>query len=156
MIGNPRLRLFLDANVLTAGMVSSWGLDKAALSLCAARVCRLVLAAVVRDEVEENLLVHAQRLVPPAAEQLIGDCHRLIQLTAPQIVSYPDLELVRKSWDLVRHEAGVPVILSALAAQPDWVLTHNVRHFTPRVAERTGLRIATPLEFFQTLSSALR
>jgi len=156
MIGNPRLRLFLDSNVLTAGIVSSWGLDKAALSLCAARVCRLVLAAVVRDEVEENLLVHAQRLVPRAAEQLIEDYHRLIQLTAPQIVQYPDVELVRKSRDLVRHEADVPVILSALAAQPDWVLTHNVRHFTPRVAERTGLRIATPLGFFQTLSSALR
>ena len=156
MIGNPRLRLFLDSNVLTAGIVSSWGLDKAALSLCAARVCRLVLAEVVRDEVEENLLVHAQRLVPQAAGQLIGDYHRLIQLTAPQIVPYPDHELVRKSRRLVRHEADVPVILSALAAQPDWVLTHNVRHFTPRVAERTGLRIATPLGFFQTLSSSLR
>jgi hypothetical protein len=54
-----RIRLFLDSNVLTGGM---WGLDKAALPLCAARLCRLVLADVVRDEVEENLLLHAVRL----------------------------------------------------------------------------------------------
>jgi len=30
-----RARLFLDSNVLTAGIVSTWGLDKAVLSLCA-------------------------------------------------------------------------------------------------------------------------
>jgi hypothetical protein len=39
-----------------AGIVSSWGLDKAVLSLCAAN--RLVLAELVRDEVEEALLNH--------------------------------------------------------------------------------------------------
>jgi predicted nucleic acid-binding protein len=49
-----RIRLFLDSNVLTGGIVSPWGLDKATLSLCAAKVCRLVLAEAVRDEVEEN------------------------------------------------------------------------------------------------------
>jgi len=57
-----RIRPFLDSNVLTGGIVSLWGLDKATLSLCAAKVCRLVLAEVVRDEVEENLLLHAERL----------------------------------------------------------------------------------------------
>ena len=51
-----RVRLFLDANVLTAGIVSAWGLDKAVLSLCAARICRLVLAEAALEELEENLL----------------------------------------------------------------------------------------------------
>jgi hypothetical protein len=46
-----------DSNVLTAGILSTWGLDKAVLSLCAARICRLVLAEAVREEVEENLLI---------------------------------------------------------------------------------------------------
>lgn len=156
MTGSRPLRLFLDSNVLTAGIVSAWGLDKAVLSLCAARVCRLVLAEVVRDEVEENLLVHAERLIPEAAEQVIEDYHRLIKLTAPQMVSYPEADLVRESRRLMRHEADIPVILSAVTAKPDWVLTHNTRHFTPSVAKRTGLRIATPLEFFRTLSSSLR
>ena len=34
--------------------MSPWGLDKATLSLCAAKVCKLVLAEMVRDEVEET------------------------------------------------------------------------------------------------------
>jgi len=81
--GQTRIRLFLDSNVLTGGIVSSWGLDKATLSLCAARVCRLVLAAVVRDEVEENLLLHAERLPSLDADQLIEDYRRLIKLSNP-------------------------------------------------------------------------
>ncbi|HEV2989752.1 MAG TPA: hypothetical protein VG759_15015 [Candidatus Angelobacter sp.] len=57
MISQSRIWLFLDSNILTGGIVARWGLDKAVLSLCAAKVCKLVLAEVVRDEVEENLLI---------------------------------------------------------------------------------------------------
>ena len=59
------------------------GLDKAALSLCAARLCKLVLAEVVRDEVEENLLLHAERLATLEADELIEHYHRLVTLTGP-------------------------------------------------------------------------
>jgi predicted nucleic acid-binding protein len=154
--GQRKIRLFLDSNVLTGGIVSPWGLDKATLSLCAARVCRLVLAEVVRDEVEENLLLHAQRLPALDADQLIDDYRRLIKLTNPQFVPYPDEDLVRSSRHLIRHASDVPVALSAMASKPDWLLTHNTKHFTKTVAERTGLRIATPAEFFRALSTLFR
>lgn len=151
-----RIRLFLDSNVLTGGIVSSWGLDKAVLSLCAAKVCRLVLAEAVRDEVEENLLLHSGRLMLPEAEQLLEDYHRLIRLTSPERVPYPAASLVRANRSLIRHEADVPILLSAMASKPDWLLSHNTKHFTSAVAERTGLRIATPAQFFRTLSSLLQ
>ena len=153
MTGQRKIRLFLDSNVLTGGIVSPWGLDKATLSLCAARVCRLVLAEVVRDEVEENLLLHAQRLPALDADQLIEDYRRLIKLTNPELVPYPDEDLVRSSRHLIRHAADVPVVLLAMASKPDWLLTHNIKHFTKTVAERTRLRIATPAEFFRALST---
>jgi hypothetical protein len=60
---------------------------------------------------------------------------------------------LRGAYCLARHTTDVPVLLSALASRPDWLLTHNIKHFTPTVAERTGLKIATPKGFFQTLSS---
>lgn len=156
MTSHKRIRLFLDSNVLTGGIVSPWGLDKAALSLCAARVCKLVLAEVVRDEVEENLLLHAERLPSSEADELIEHYRRLIKLTKPELVSYPNEDLVRLNRDLIRHAADVPVLLSAMASKPDWLLTHNTRHFTQAVAQRTGVRIATPALFFRTLSSLLR
>lgn len=156
MKGQPRIRLFLDSNVLTGGILSKWGLDKAALSLCASRLCRLVLAEVVRDEVEQNLLLQAERLTNLEADELVEQYQRLIKLTSPEMVSYPDTGLVRRSRGLISHEADVPVLLSAIASKPDWLLTHNTKHFTQAVAKRTGLRIATPAEFFRTLSSLLR
>ena len=153
MTSQRRIRLFLDSNVLTGGTVSTWGLDKATLSLCAAKVCKLVLAEVVRDEVEENLLLHAERLPSLDADQLIEDYRRLIKLTNPELVPYPNKHLVTSSRNLIRHEADVPVLISAIASKPDWLLTHNTKHFTKAVAQRTSLRIATPAEFFRTLSA---
>ena len=139
-----------------AGIASRWGLDKAVLSLCAARLCKLVLAEVVRDEVEENLLLHAERLPSAQVEKLINQYRRLIKLTHPELVPYPRADLVRSSHHLVRHAADVPVLLSAMASKPGWLLTHNTKHFTQAVAKRTRLHIATPAEFFRTLSSLLR
>jgi predicted nucleic acid-binding protein len=150
-----RIRLFLDSNVITGGIVSPWGLDKAALSLCAARLCRLVLAEVVKDEVEENLLLHAGRLPSLEADKLIEQYRRLIKLTKPEVIPYPDTSLVRSSRYLIRHEADVPILLSAISSRPDWLLTHNTKHFTQAVAKRAGVRIATPAEFFRALSSSL-
>ncbi len=156
MTSQRRIRLFLDSNVLTGGIVSPWGLDKAVLSLCAARVCRLLLAEVVRDEVEEKLLLHAGRMSAKDADHLIDDYHRLLQLIRPELVPYPGRDLVFSNRHLIRHAADVPVLLSAMACKPDWLLTHNTKHFTRAVGERCELRIATPEHFFRTLAALLR
>lgn len=156
MTRRRRIRLFLDSNVLTGGIVSQWGLDKAALSLCASGISRLVLAEVVREEVEENLLLHAGRLRPADADQLIEDYRRLITLSGPETVPYPEADRVRANRHLIRHAADVPVLLSALDSRPDWLLTHNTKHFNEMVAKRTGLRISTPSGFFRTFADLLR
>lgn len=156
MTAQPKLRLFLDSNVLLGGMVAEWGLDKAVLSLCAARIARLVLAEAVRDEVEENLRFHAFSLRIVRANRLIENYRRLIALTDPELIPYPGVDVVRANRSLIRHEADVPVLLSAIAAKPDWLLTNNTRHFTEAVARRTGLRIAAPSRFFKTLASLFR
>jgi hypothetical protein len=151
-----RPRLFLDSNVLMGGFVAQWGLDKAVLSICSARICRLVLAEAVRVEVERNLALHAQRLALTDADGPIEAYRRFILLSDPELVPFPALEAVRASRHLIRHEPDIPVLLSAMVAKPDWVLTNNTEHFTPSVAQRAGLRIATPVEFFRTLSSLIR
>jgi predicted nucleic acid-binding protein len=149
-----KIRLFLDSNVITGGMVSTWGLDKAILSVCAAKICRLVLAEAVRDEVDFNLLQHAEMLPRTRAEQLLSDYQWLMTLCEPEMIPYPDQIAVRTSRWLIRHEADVPVLLSAIHCKPDWLLT-NTKHFDQTVANRTGLRIATPAEFFRALSALL-
>jgi hypothetical protein len=100
-------------------------------------------------------LLHAERLPALEADDLV-EHYRLVKLTDPGIVPYPAEALVQSSRHLIRHAADVPILLSAMASKPDWLLTHNAKHFTQAVAKRTGLRIATPAEFFRTLSSLLR
>ena len=164
MSQGKRVRLFLDSNVLTGGILSPWGLDKAVLSLCAARICRLVLAEAVREEVEENLLVRlcdgesegeSGKVESGDADRVLSQYARLIALMKPEVVPYPDQAEVKAARHLIRHASDVPVLLSAIASRPDWLLTHNTKHFTPAVARRTGLRIATPVDFFQALSKTL-
>jgi predicted nucleic acid-binding protein len=154
--GGHQVRLFLDSNVLMAGIVSAWGLDGATLSLCASQVCRLVLAEVVRDEVEENLVSHTAGIPAGDANRLLDAYGRLIKLAKPDSVPYPSLASVRSSRHLICREADVPVLLSAIASRPDWLLTHNTRHFTNAVARRCSVRIATPAEFFRQLSLPFR
>jgi hypothetical protein len=149
------LRLFLDSNVLTGGMVARWGLDKAVLSLCAARICRLVLAEAVREEVEQNLWLHAAGLDAAGAQQLLDDYAGLIRMARPEIVPDPAEKDVLAARRLIAHAADVPVLLSAMNAKPDWLLTHNTKHFTPQVAKRTGLRIGSPADFFHQLSQGI-
>jgi len=146
------LRLFLDSNVLTGGIVARWGLDRAVLSLCAARLCRLVLAEAVREEVETNLLLHAGGLEEDPAQQTLDDYIKLIRLARPHIIPYPRKADVLAARRLIAHEADVPVLLSAIQGRPDWLLTHNRKHFTPQVARRTGLRIGSPADFFRAFS----
>lgn len=148
------LRLFLDSNVLVGGMISPWGMDKAVLALCAAGICRLVLAEAVRDEVEEAILSRTSGFSPAEAKRLVEDWRSLIALTEPEVVPYPSVERVRSNLHLIRHLADVPVLLSAMDWQPDWLLTHNAKHFTQAVARRAGVKIATPIELFRALSAS--
>jgi len=155
MSASRRPRLFLDSNVLTAGILLRWGVDKAVLSLCAAGICRLVLADVVKEEVEESLLLRLARRPEAEASAGLEDYAQLMKLMRPERVPYPARQQVLSARHLIRHEADVPVLLSAIASRPDWLLTNNVKHFTAAVALRTGLRIARPVDFFRVLSRSL-
>ena len=153
MTQGARLRLFLDSNVLAGGILAPWGLDKAVLSMCAARICRMVLADVVRQEVEAALLHRAAAFGEKQAREVVDSYLKLVRLARPEIVPAPLEAQVARSRLLIRHEADVPVLLSAMRSRPDWLLTHNREHSTTAVARRTRLRIATPAEFFRTLAA---
>jgi hypothetical protein len=51
----------------------------------------------------------------------------------------------------VRHENDMASIVAAVLARPDWVLSTNTKHWNQDVAARTGLHIATPLDFLEHL-----
>jgi predicted nucleic acid-binding protein len=143
-------RLFLDSGVLLEGLLSPWSSSRVILILSRRRVFKIVLAEYVRGEVEANLLDLLSRN-PKLADETIDTYDQLLRLLNPEPVSLPTKEEIRRHRHLIRHEADVPVLVSALKARPDWVLTTNKRHFTKQVALRTQLNIVSPQEFLKSI-----
>jgi hypothetical protein len=113
-------------------------------------VFKIILAEYVRGEVEDNLL---QLLVanPRLANDTINAYSTLLRLINPEFIPLPTKQEVDRHRHLIRHQADVPVLVSALKSSPDWFLTTNTRHFTKQVALRTQLKIFTPQEFITSI-----
>ncbi|SRR6266571_4116568 len=143
--------LFLDSNILLEGMRSRWGLSKAVLSLCAARIHQLVLARHVISEVEGALLVVLQGESADEASELLADYFTFIDKAQPVIVPLAAIDEITAAARIIHHLNDAPVLAAAINARPEWLLTNNTEHFTAAVAQRTGLRIATPYLFFRAI-----
>ena len=141
-------RLFLDSNVLIKGFVQPWSFDRVILKYCAARLHQLVYAEAVKIEVERLLRNYADR---HGTELLLIDYNKFIKLAQPEPIPYPTEAEVICARSLIRHAADVPVLVSPIQAAPDWLITNNTEHFTPGVAAKTGLRIASPQQLVREI-----
>lgn len=146
--GNPAIlpRVFLDSGVLLEGLLAPWSASRAVLVLSRRRVFKIILAKYVQGEVEENLL---ELLATDArlGNEIINVYATLLRLLDPEYVALPSKQEVERHRHLIRHQADVPVLVSAIKAAPDWFLTTNTRHFNKQVAQRTQLKISTPQDF---------
>jgi predicted nucleic acid-binding protein len=146
--GNPAIlpRVFLDSGVLLEGLLAPWSASRAVLVLSRRRVFKIILAKYVQGEVEENLL---ELLAADArvGNEIINVYATLLRLLDPEYVALPSKQEVERHRHLIRHQADVPVLVSAIKAALDWLLTTNTRHFNKQVAQRTQLKISTPQDF---------
>lgn len=133
------------------GLYAPWSVSRAILIHARRGLFTIILAEYVRREVEENLL-KPLAANPRVANETIDTYATLLRLLKPETVPLPTLEEITRSRHLIRHQADVPVLVSALKASPDWLLTTNTHHFTAQVATRTGLKISTPQVFLQSLT----
>ena len=143
-------RVFLDSGVLLEGLLAPWSASRAVVVLARRRVFKIILAEYVRGEAEDNLpqlLSSDSRL----ANDTINAYSTLLRLIDPEFIPLPPKQEVDRHRHLIRHQADVPVLVSALKAAPDWFLTTNTRHFTRQVALRTQLKILTPQDFITSI-----
>jgi predicted nucleic acid-binding protein len=105
-----------------------------------------VLSPYVEIEVERALLDRFAR-DPVEGSRLLDEYALALSLLAPERTERISPEEFTAHRALIRHVNDVPVLVTAIKARPDWLVTANTEHFTPEVAARTGLRIVTPREF---------
>lgn len=133
-----KVNLFLDSSALFAGVVSPNG---------AARV--LLLLAETEEiymTVSEQVIVETERAIARKLPHLIDDFRSAVFFSRARIVPSPSGEEVETKLSLISHPPDVPILVAAMKARVDYLVTLNRKHFieNPAVARRSGLRIGTP------------
>lgn len=153
-------RIFLDSGVITQGCVAAWGSAKAVLILATFRKrFTVVLGEDVEREVQDAVLRYDQRYANeriasdyiPVSYALAGWLSRvhIERWTSPSRGEI--LDQAPRLLPAIRHVNDLPIVVTALHAKPDWVISANQEHWNPQLAERTGLRIVSPTEFLHNL-----
>jgi hypothetical protein len=108
------------------------------LILAEARRVALTISQQVVTETERALARKAPRALP--------DYRELLRRSVLRIVRDPTVSQVATQAGIISHQADVPIVVAAMDARVDFLVTLNRRHFLddPGVAERSGLRIGTP------------
>jgi predicted nucleic acid-binding protein len=148
-------RVFPDSNVLVEGLFSPWSASRAILIMARVKLFRLVLSPYVEKEIERALLGRLN-IDYEAGSRLIDDYAMALELIDPERLDEISIEEFKAHRHLIRHGNDVPVLVTAIKAKPDWLVTANVEHFDEDVALRTGLRIVTPHGFLRQIGIRFR
>ena len=142
-----KLRLFLDASVIIAGIASLTGASGIILSLCEAGQVQAVVSEAVLDECQRNL----QRKLP----EMMPRFQRVMEALKLEVVPYPSLERVRRC-EVIIHRKDAHILAAAIEARPDYLITLDVTHFLkdPSVGQKSGLRIVSPGDFLNEVIRA--
>lgn len=130
--------MFLGSSALFAGVASSTGVARARLLLAEAEQITIT--------VSEQVITETERARGSLLPRALGYYREALRSTGLRIVHDPSAEEVQASEDIVAHVADVPIIVAAMKADVDYLVTFNRRHFIddPAVTARAGVPIGTP------------
>ena len=132
-------RVFLDTNVLIAGLASRTEASSAILDLGEAEEIRIVIS--------QHVLIEADRVFFAKFPHLSVQFRTFIKNLAPLLIDDPKPQAVQEAHKVI--ELGDAPILAAVKSQKmDYLVTLNTKHFkTPQVRNYLTTPIVTPGEF---------
>lgn len=139
-------RIFADSSVLIAGADSQSGASNAVIVMAEIGLYKLVVTRQVLDECEHNL-----RKKLPAGLPTFARLMRNMNLVIADEVPTTDVT----HWSAHIEAKDAPILAAALQADVDRLLTLNTRHFTPRIAQISGLQTQLPSEFVQEVRAVV-
>ena len=130
--------LFFDSSALVAGVLSKVGAARALLLLSEARLVRLT--------VSEQVITETERALARKSPAALPYYRAAVRQAAIRIVADPARETVQAHLDWIGDPTDVPILVAAMEAGVDYLVTLNRRHFLtdPTLAERSRLRLGTP------------
>lgn len=132
------INLFFDSSALFTGIASAKGAARALLLLAE--------TGHITVTISEQVVAETERAIARKVPQALIDLRQAILASKAQIVRDPSPEDVKANLHLRSDPTDVPIVLAAMMAKVDYLVTLNRKHFIddPDVAVRTGLRIGTP------------
>lgn len=160
MTASP-FRIFLDAGVVIDGCSNQWGASKALLILATRREhFTIVLSELIDREIRGALARKSVQLTTAGLQDFRAAYEGWLARVRLEIVTAPTQETISRHapsvLPVLRHLNDLRAAISAIEAQPDWVLSTNTAHWGPALAARTGLRIAHPWALLDHLCAAGR
>lgn len=133
-----RVKVFLDSSALIAGVISSTGAARALLVLSENKRIEIFIS--------EQVIVESERSIARKVPQALPALRETLKDAGLKIVRNPVQEEIDKHLYIISDPDDVPILLAAISAKVDFLVTHNRKHFIddPKVAENSGLRIGTP------------
>lgn len=148
-----RLLVFVDCNVLIEAFFVPLHPACAIAILAANKQVDLVTCSLVIDDVENVILERASE--KDDDYDLIDAWTKFLVAIRLRKMPDPSADLVKDTFHrylgVMRHQADIPVLASAIEIQPNLILSDNSEHFNEKVSERCGLAIWTCEEFLSGL-----
>ena len=139
------LKVFLDANVYFAGIVSDEGASHLVLEMAARKKISLYSSKLVLRETERNLRLKCKR-------ENLKSFHRFLQKTKIHIAPFPEDKMLEPLETFI-HPKDLPVLGAALTGNVDYLITLDRHHFFTATL-RSGLprlKIMTPGDFIREI-----
>ncbi len=137
-----KIKVFIDTNVLIAGLHSITGASATLLDLCEAGVIQMV--------VSRQVLIEADRNFAAKFPELIDRFRQFMRSLAPLMVEDPTPESMEKAATIVDRK-DAPILAAAQNANVDFLITLDKRRFlNPKTRQKVMLQVASPIEFLQS------
>lgn len=144
-------QVFLDSNVIIAGLISSTGASDAIRNLGEAGDIKIVLSEYVLVEIDRVIQAKFSDPFP----HLIDQFRAFIQSASPLLLENPPAAKIREAAAII-DLGDAPILAAAKLASVDYLVTLDVRHFhTPRARAYLPIPILTPAEFLTVFRNFL-
>ena len=137
----PKCKVFFDSSALFAGVFSATGGARLIMKLAEGKHLRLI--------VSQQVLAETERSLRAKAPDVLGRYALLLREINVEVVPDPAPEELTPYITLLPHREDVPILVAALKAKADYLVTLNRKHFleVPGLAEKVGLPMGTPGDF---------
>jgi predicted nucleic acid-binding protein len=142
-------RIFLDTSVIFAAVLSESGGARMLFRLGEAGVLQLIVGSNVLRECEQVIRRKAPASLPTLAY--------LMELGLVEIATRSPDEFIEEAKAIVAYEPDAYVLAEAIAAEPDWFITHDKAHFLKaNLGSSLTIRIGTPGDLIQALKDEFK